>query len=94
MPVSIREFLDLVGVMDQRLVYADLEQFYFLSRTVLVKDEKHFDKFDRAFQSYFDGLEQVDDLLESMIPEEWLRTVVEKALSKEEMDKLQQLGEF
>ena len=93
-PVSIREFLDLLAALNERIVYADMEQFYFLSRTVLVKDEKHFDKFDQAFKKYFDGLEVLDDLFETLIPDEWLRKEIEKNLSKEELDKLQQLGDF
>ena len=64
-PVSIREYLDLLAALEQRTVYADMEQFYYLARTVLVKDEKHFDKFDRAFKKYFDGLEVLDDCLKA-----------------------------
>ncbi|MCG8538250.1 MAG: VWA domain-containing protein [Pseudomonadales bacterium] len=93
-PVSIREYLDLLAALEQRTVYADMEQFYYLARTVLVKDEKHFDKFDRAFKKYFDGLEVLDDLFESLIPEEWLRKEIEKTLSKEEFEKLKELGDF
>ncbi len=93
-PVSIREYLDLVAALDHGLVYADMEQFYYLSRTLLVKDEKNFDKFDRAFDKYFEGLEVADDFLDALIPEEWLKKIVEKTLTPEEMDKLQQLGDF
>ena len=93
-PVTIREFLDLLSALKNRIVYADMDQFYHLSRTVLVKDEKHFDKFDRAFKKYFDGLEAIDDLFTSLIPDEWLRKEIEKTLSKEEFEKLKQLGDF
>jgi uncharacterized protein with von Willebrand factor type A (vWA) domain len=93
-PVTIREFLDLLSALKNRIIYADMDQFYHLSRTVLVKDEKHFDKFDRAFKKYFDGLEAVDNLFESLIPDEWLRKEIEKTLSKEEFEKLKQLGDF
>lgn len=93
-PVTIREFLDLLSALKNRIIYADMDQFYHLSRTVLVKDEKHFDKFDRAFKKYFDGLEAIDDLFESLIPDEWLRKEIEKTLSKEEFEKLKQLGDF
>ena len=48
-PVSIREYLDLLGALRARVVFADVDAFYYLSRAVLVKDEKYFDKFDRAF---------------------------------------------
>ena len=93
-PVSIREFLDLLSVMRQGHVYADMDQFYYLARTVLVKDEKHFDKFDVAFKKYFEGLEQLDDVFRQMIPEDWLRKEIEKILSKEELDKLAALGDL
>ena len=93
-PVSIREFLDLLNALKSRVIYGDIDSFYSLSRTTLVKDEKHFDKFDRAFKKYFDGLEAIDDLFESLIPDEWLRKEIEKTLSKEEFEKLKQLGDF
>lgn len=93
-PVTIREFLDLLSALKNRIVYADMEEFYHLSRTVLVKDEKHFDKFDRAFKKYFDGLEEIDDLFTALIPEEWLRKQIEKTLSAEEFAKLKELGDF
>lgn len=93
-PVSIREYLDLLGALEKGTIYADMDQFYYLSRTVLVKDEKHFDKFDQAFKKYFDGLEVLDDLFESLIPEDWLRKEIEKNLSKEEFEKLKELGDL
>lgn len=93
-PVSIREFLDLLAALKQRVIYGDIDSFYSLSRTILVKDEKHFDKFDRAFKKYFDGLEVIDDLFESLIPDEWLRKEIEKTLSPEEFAKLKELGDF
>jgi len=93
-PVTIREFLDLLRALKEKVVYADIDGFYALSKICLVKDEKHFDKFDRAFKKYFDGMENVDDLFESLIPEEWLRKEIEKTLSKEEFDKLKALGDL
>ncbi|MDX1693712.1 MAG: hypothetical protein R3208_08090 [Ketobacteraceae bacterium] len=93
-PVSIREFLDLLKALKERVIYGDIDSFYSLSRTVLVKDEKYFDKFDQAFKKYFDGLEVIDDLFESLIPDEWLRKEIEKSLSKEEFEKLRELGDF
>lgn len=93
-PVTIREFLDLLKALKEKVVYADIDGFYALSKICLVKDEKHFDKFDRAFKKYFDGIENVDDLFESLIPDEWLRKEIEKTLSKEEFDKLKALGDF
>ncbi|MDY6797645.1 MAG: hypothetical protein SVX28_02680, partial [Pseudomonadota bacterium] len=77
-PASLREYLDLMEALQKRLAFADMEDFYHLARVCLVKDERHFDKFDRAFQAYFEGIEKLDDLLESLIPEDWLRAEFEK----------------
>ncbi|HET8706115.1 MAG TPA: VWA domain-containing protein, partial [Pseudomonadales bacterium] len=93
-PVSIREFLDLLEALKEHIVFADMEEFYHLARVCLVKDEKHFDKFDIAFKKYFDGLETMDDLFSKMIPEEWLRKQLERTFTKEEMEKIQQLGDL
>ena len=91
-PVSIREYLDLLGALRVRVVFADVEAFYYLSRAVLVKDEKYFDKFDRAFSAYFRDIESIDDIIEALIPEEWLRKEFEKFLSEEEKAKIESLG--
>ena len=58
-PVSLKEFLDLLKALEKQLIFADWNDFYFLSRTILVKDEKYFDKFDRAFDVYFRGIENL-----------------------------------
>ena len=92
-PVSVREYLDLLNALDQGLVFADSEEFYSLSRTCLIKDEKHFDKFDRAFKHFFDGLDTVGNPLDNAsIPDDWLRKEIEKALSPEELAELQKTG--
>ncbi len=91
-PVTIRELMDLLQALQHRLVYANIDDFYLLSRTCLVKDEKHYDKFDRAFSAYFKGLEDLHGLLESLIPDEWLRREFEKSLTPEELEKIQSLG--
>ncbi len=91
-PATLREFLDLLGALEQGLVFADMESFYYLSRTCLVKDEKHFDKFDIAFGSYFKGLEALPDILDELIPDEWLRSAFEKSLTDEEKAKIKTLG--
>ncbi len=93
-PVSLTELLDLVGGLEDHLVFADQEAFYYFARTALVKDEKHFDKFDRAFGAFFDGLESVEGLLEALIPEEWLRAEFEKELSEEDKQKVKSLGDL
>ena len=88
-PVTIGEFLDLLEALDQTLVFADQEKFYHMSRMILVKDEKHFDKFDRAINAFFNGLESMDGMLEALIPDDWVRDAFQKELSQEEIDKLQ-----
>lgn len=91
-PVSLRELLDLIGAVDKGLAFADMDQFYYLSRAILVKDEKHYDKFDRAFDIYFKGIETLDDILEMLIPEEWLKAEFEKHLTEEELKEIKSLG--
>ncbi len=91
-PCSLRELLDLISAMEKQLVFANMEQFYFLSRAILVKDEKHYDKFDRAFDIYFKGIESLDDILEMLIPEEWLKAEFEKHLTEEELAQIKSLG--
>lgn len=91
-PVSLRELLDLVDALKHKVVFADMDEFYYLSRAILVKDERHFDKFDRAFSAYFDGLQSLDQHLEALIPEEWLRKEFERSLSAEERAQIQSLG--
>ncbi|MCH2337108.1 MAG: VWA domain-containing protein [Pseudomonadales bacterium] len=92
LPVTIRELMDLLRAMEFRVVYANIDDFYLLSRTCLVKDEKNYDKFDRAFSAYFKGLEDLHGMLESLIPDEWLRREFEKSLTPEELEQLESLG--
>ena len=92
LPVTIRELMDLISGLQHQLVYANLDDFYLLSRTALVKDEKNYDKFDRAFSAYFKGLEDLHGLLESLIPDEWLRHEFEKSLSPEQLKEIESLG--
>lgn len=92
LPVTIRELMDLLRAMEFRVVYASIDDFYLLSRTCLVKDEKNYDKFDRAFSAYFKGLEDLHGMLESLIPDEWLRREFEKSLTPEELKQLESLG--
>ncbi|MDP6967582.1 MAG: VWA domain-containing protein [Gammaproteobacteria bacterium] len=91
-PVSVKEYLVLLEAMQKHLAFADMEAFYYLARTCLVKDETHFDKFDRVFGAYFKELEDLQGLLETLIPEDWLRAEFEKHLSAEEKAKIQSLG--
>lgn len=91
-PVSLREWLDLLEALKRHVVFADMDEFYYLSRATLVKDERHFDKFDRAFSAYFNGLDNLGEHLDALIPEEWLRKEFERSLSPEERAQIQTLG--
>ncbi|MEE4362268.1 MAG: VWA domain-containing protein [Pseudomonadales bacterium] len=91
-PVTIRELMDLIEALRHRVVYADVDDFYLLSRACLVKDEKHYDKFDQAFGAYFKGLEDLHGLLEALIPDEWLRREFEKSLTQEDLDRIDSMG--
>ena len=90
-PVSTREYLTLLEGLQARLAGNSLDDFYFLSRTCLVKDETNYDKFDQAFAEYFKGVESIPGL-ETDIPEEWLKAIMKKHLSAEEKAKLEKLG--
>jgi uncharacterized protein with von Willebrand factor type A (vWA) domain len=90
-PCTLRELLDLIRALDQGVVFASIDDFYSVSKTILVKDEAHFDKFDRAFADYFKGVASLElDLSE--IPEDWLKKHFEKQLSAEEKAKIKALG--
>lgn len=91
-PVTIRELLDLIAALKSHLVFANIEDFYVLSRAIMVKDEKYYDKFDRAFSLYFKDLEDFDDILSTLIPDEWLKKEFERHLSQEDKDKIESLG--
>jgi len=91
LPVSTREFLTLLEALQARLAGHSLDDFYVLSRACLVKDESHYDKFDRAFGAYFKGVTALPGL-EAEIPEEWLRAMLKKHLTPEEKAKLEKLG--
>jgi uncharacterized protein with von Willebrand factor type A (vWA) domain len=93
-PVSITEHLSLMGAMQAGAADYSVEDFYFLARASLIKDERWFDRFDRVFAQYFKGLETVGDDLVRELPEEWLRKLAEKTLSPEEMAAVEALGGF
>jgi uncharacterized protein with von Willebrand factor type A (vWA) domain len=91
LPVSTREFLVLLEALQKHVAGHSIDDFYFLSRTCLVKDETNYDKFDKAFGEYFKGVERIPGL-EAEIPEDWLRLMAKKHLTPEEKAKLQALG--
>lgn len=92
LPVSINELLTLLETLQKHIAFASINDFYYLSRTCMVKDETNYDKFDRAFALYFEELESLDDFLEALIPEDWLRSEFEKSLSDEEKANIESLG--
>ena len=90
-PVSLREYLTLLEAMRRNLAAYDVEDFYYLSRAALVKDERNLDKFDRVFAHHFKGLESIGDAGVEL-PEEWLRKLTEKVLTDEEKRLIEALG--
>ncbi len=96
-PVSLREYLGFLDGMAAGLVTYDVEGFYYLARTAMVKDERHIDRFDRAFAAAFEGLETItlDEVLEAVdLPEDWLRRLAEKYLTEAEKAEIEALGGF
>src|SRR5271155_5628513 len=91
-PASITEYLALMAAMQANVAEYSVEDFYYLSRAALVKDERHLDRFDRVFGECFKGLEPPEGDLRKEIPEEWLRKMAEKLLSPEEMKQIQAMG--
>ena len=91
-PATIRELMDLIAALQERVIYSSVDDFYLLARTCMVKDEKNYDKFDRAFSAYFKGLEDLHGLLASLIPDEWLRREFEKNLTPAERERIKSLG--
>ncbi|MFT5341845.1 MAG: hypothetical protein ACI9BH_001058 [Paracoccaceae bacterium] len=96
-PVSLREYLTFLEAMKKGLATYDIEAFYYLARTSMVKDERNIDKFDRAFAASFKGLENITDeqVLDAVdIPTDWLEKMAEKHLSAEEKAEIEALGGF
>ena len=96
-PVTLREFLAFLEGLAKNLTTYDVEAFYYLARTVMVKDERNLDKFDRAFAASFSGLDQItaEQVLEAVdIPGDWLKKLAEKHLSEDEKAAIEALGGF
>jgi uncharacterized protein with von Willebrand factor type A (vWA) domain len=91
-PVTLKEYLTLLEAMQKQIILYDVEDFYYLSRAALVKDERNLDKFDRVFGQVFKGLESLGGEEVAEIPEEWLKALGEKFLTPEEMAEIQALG--
>jgi uncharacterized protein with von Willebrand factor type A (vWA) domain len=90
-PVTIKEFLTLLEALGKNVIAPSLDEFYYLARLTLVKDEAHFDKFDKAFGAYFKGIETVFDT-KADIPLDWLVKRLERELTPEQKAELQKLG--
>ena len=91
-PVTLREYLTLMEAMQADLAGRRVEDFYYLSRAALVKDERNLDKFDRVFGHVFKGLALMEDALTAEIPEEWLKKLAERFLTEEEKKQIEALG--
>jgi uncharacterized protein len=91
-PVTLREYLTLMEAMEQDLAGRRVEDFYYLARTALVKDERNLDKFDRVFGHVFKGLESTSEALSAEIPVEWLKKLAEKYLTEEERKEIEAVG--
>ena len=91
-PVSVKEYLTLIEAMQARVARETVEDFYFLSRSAFIKDESMYDRFDKIFGEYFNGIESLPEDFLSRIPEEWLRKQLELSLSEEEKKQIESLG--
>ena len=96
LPVSVKELLTLLEAMQKDVVgprseNCSIDDFYYLSRATLIKDERHYDKFDQAFGAYFKGIEHITDFTKE-IPAEWLKAILQKELSAEELAQIEKMG--
>src|SRR6478672_5543143 len=91
-PVTLREYLTLMEAMEADLAGRRVEDFYYLSRAALIKDERNLDKFDRVFGHVFKGLDLLSDTVAVDIPAEWLKKLAEKHLTEEEKKMIEAMG--
>jgi uncharacterized protein with von Willebrand factor type A (vWA) domain len=91
-PVTLPEFLSLLQALEARLAGLSPEAFYFLARLSLVKDERHFDRFDRVFAEHFAGAERLFEKIVAELPPEWLRQITERLLTDEEKRQVMKAG--
>jgi uncharacterized protein with von Willebrand factor type A (vWA) domain len=89
--VTVQEFLTLLEALKSGVIDTSVDQFYYLARTTLVKDETHFDKFDRAFAAYFKGVEMVADFSKEL-PLDWLKKTMEREFTAEEKAAIEKMG--
>src|SRR4029079_9755335 len=88
-PVGLREWLHLLAALHADLAFPHPVAFFHLGRTVLVKDERHYDRYERAFAAYFSGVARIDATQLARIPDEWLRESFKRLLSADELAKLE-----
>jgi hypothetical protein len=93
-PVTLKEYLVLMEAMDKQVIERTVDDFYYLSRSALVKDEKNLDKFDRVFGHVFQGLERLDEGVAVDIPAEWLKKMADQFLTEEEKAQIEAMGGF
>ncbi len=91
-PVTLKEYLALMDALSKDVIDMKIDEFYYLSRTALVKDERNLDKFDRVFSHVFKGLETLEGTEIAQIPDEWLRALTEKFLTEDEKKMIESLG--
>ena len=92
-PVTLTEFLILLEALSQRVTAHSIEEFYYLARAALVKDERHYDRFDQVFGSHFKGLETLfDEMIGAKVPLEWLHKLAELTLSEEDQQLIESMG--
>jgi uncharacterized protein with von Willebrand factor type A (vWA) domain len=91
-PVTLKEYLALMDGLSRGVIEMKVDQFYYLARTALVKDERNLDKFDRVFGHVFKGLESLEGVDVAQLPEEWLKALTEKFLTEEEKKLVESLG--
>ena len=93
-PVTLKEYLMLMEGLDKAVINRSVDDFYYLSRAALVKDEKNLDRFDQVFGHVFKGLERLEGDLAADIPAEWLKKMSEKFLTEEEKAQIEAMGGF
>ncbi|MBT9445398.1 MAG: VWA domain-containing protein, partial [Hyphomonadaceae bacterium] len=91
-PVSLKEYLVLLEALEKDVIPPLVDDFYYLSRATLVKDERHIDRFDQVFGHVFKGAEFTQEVIDAMIPAEWLQALTEKYLTEEEKQQIEALG--
>ena len=93
-PVSLREYLTFFEALTAGVAIFDVNDFYYLARTSLIKDERYIDRFDQVFSYVFKGLEaiEMEEVFKKIeIPHEWIKKLAEKTLSKEEKEALKEM---